>query len=289
MSNLLLVLMTLGGLADVTVSSSSKVFPAVVTKVIDGDTFDVKTADGRAFQVRLVGADSPELDQPYGHEAKQALEQFAGGKEVILRIKRGSYSRPVPRQYDIVFASAVLRVRTDSSRYLGHATVDGASIWKSPKRNLAVFLLESGYAWRVTGQAIKVMPERDWAHGLQAEPHGKVWSDKNARRARRGLWSDPEAIAPWNWDGENVVVGDQIRYLVAEQLTDRQFATLAKRVCERHDMSSAIVGFYTGRDAVLGRKWTKAVDNKNRNLVATVSVEQGRVIAGRSRRQPKGS
>ncbi|MDE2613072.1 MAG: thermonuclease family protein [Burkholderiales bacterium] len=57
----------------------------VVTKVIDGDTLDVQVAGQAPMRVRLRDIDAPESCQPWGVEARQALEEMALGKNVELR------------------------------------------------------------------------------------------------------------------------------------------------------------------------------------------------------------
>jgi len=52
----------------------------VVKEVIDGDTF--KLANDQS--VRLIGIDTPEINQPYYNEAKNYLNYLIAGKEVML-------------------------------------------------------------------------------------------------------------------------------------------------------------------------------------------------------------
>lgn len=47
----------------------------VVTKVIDGDTFTLSLSDGSQRTVRITDLDAPEICQPWGEEAKQALAE----------------------------------------------------------------------------------------------------------------------------------------------------------------------------------------------------------------------
>ena len=57
----------------------------VVTNVIDGDTLDVQVAGQAPMRVRLRDIDAPESCQPWGVEARKALEEMALGKSVELR------------------------------------------------------------------------------------------------------------------------------------------------------------------------------------------------------------
>ena len=60
------------------------VFTARVVKIVDGDTISVQVAGKGAQKVRLVDIDTPEHDQPYGREARQALATLVSGREVRL-------------------------------------------------------------------------------------------------------------------------------------------------------------------------------------------------------------
>lgn len=55
-----------------------------VTRVIDGDTFKVKI-QGVAMNFRLADIDAPELDQPYGEEARKALDAAIDGETVVMQ------------------------------------------------------------------------------------------------------------------------------------------------------------------------------------------------------------
>ena len=76
-----------------------------VTKVVDGDTFDMEvTHIGKKNseeyndqeRIRIAGVDAPELDTDEGKKAKKALEKKLNGKEVRCTIKaRDTYGRIV--------------------------------------------------------------------------------------------------------------------------------------------------------------------------------------------------
>ena len=75
---------------------------ATVTEVVDGDTIEVRLADGAVEDVRYIGIDTPESvdpDQPvqcFGRRAARANEGLVGGREVTLRLgaeRRDHYGR----------------------------------------------------------------------------------------------------------------------------------------------------------------------------------------------------
>ena len=57
-----------------------------VERVVDGDTIVFKAGDAKTQRVRLADIDTPELDQPWGEEAKAALTGWAENRKVEIRI-----------------------------------------------------------------------------------------------------------------------------------------------------------------------------------------------------------
>jgi endonuclease YncB( thermonuclease family) len=61
-------------------------FEGTVVRVVDGDSVHVAPADGGALvTVRLHGIDAPEICQPHGLQAKQALEEMVFEQRVRAR------------------------------------------------------------------------------------------------------------------------------------------------------------------------------------------------------------
>lgn len=60
---------------------SAETLTGQVLGVHDGDTLTLLVAGNQPVKVRLTGIDAPELKQPYGQQAKQALSALAFGKE----------------------------------------------------------------------------------------------------------------------------------------------------------------------------------------------------------------
>ena len=59
-------------------------FAARVVTVHDGDRLTIRH-DGRSETIYLKDIDCPELKQPYGTQAKQAIAAYVGNREVVVR------------------------------------------------------------------------------------------------------------------------------------------------------------------------------------------------------------
>jgi micrococcal nuclease len=63
---------------------------AIVEAVVDGDTVDVRLADGRAERIRLIGIDAPEIVEPsqvvqcFSTEANARAHELLDGKQVSV-------------------------------------------------------------------------------------------------------------------------------------------------------------------------------------------------------------
>jgi len=67
-----------------------------VTRVIDGDTFQVKDRFGNTQTIRLFGVDTPEKKQRFGMEAKEYTKNLIDKKTVhVQTIELGKYGRVV--------------------------------------------------------------------------------------------------------------------------------------------------------------------------------------------------
>jgi micrococcal nuclease len=87
-----------------TPDSAPPATPAVgkfsVVRVHDGDSLTLVGSDGLEISVRLRGIDAPELGQPYGYEAKQALQSLLNAGTVGLsEPEKGKYGRYVADVY----------------------------------------------------------------------------------------------------------------------------------------------------------------------------------------------
>ena len=78
---------------------SAETLQGIVTYGYDGDTF-ILQADNQYHRIRLASIDAPELDQPYGLEAKRVLSKLVYNKSVIAQvIETDKYGRKVAKVY----------------------------------------------------------------------------------------------------------------------------------------------------------------------------------------------
>ncbi len=73
---------------------------AVVIRVADGDTVDVRDRQGTVTRIRLYGVDAPESSQPFGGEARRYVAQSLLKREVRVEGQnRDQYGRLVGRVF----------------------------------------------------------------------------------------------------------------------------------------------------------------------------------------------
>ena len=70
--------------ANETTTIPTAIFSGVVTKVIDGDTLDVKAKDGKTIAIRLTLVDAPEKNEPGYTQAKDFVFQNCLNKEAVV-------------------------------------------------------------------------------------------------------------------------------------------------------------------------------------------------------------
>lgn len=137
--------------------------PVVVARVIDGDTVTV-VERGIRYTARLAKIDAPHLRQSFGQYAKRALSRAVLGK--VVRI--------VPERYDSC-GDLFVRLYTD------RATPEGGvrEVYVNAQ------MVRGGAAWvQAKGKRVDAILKR-----LEVQ----------AKRARKGLWSERNPIAPWRF------------------------------------------------------------------------------------------
>ncbi len=121
-------------------------FNAKVWAIKDGDTLDVRR-DGRTQRIRLRGIDCPELKQPYGKQAKRAVDALVTGRTV--------------------------GVKTYGKDRDGVAL---AHVYLPDGRDVSRILLQEGLAWRLKGVAT---PEFEAAEADAQYARRGLWSEPN--------------------------------------------------------------------------------------------------------------
>ena len=148
-----------------TTLSQNTVSEGQVIKIIDGDTvyFQAKN-DNRYKKLRLVGIDAPEIHQPFGLKSKQCLGNLINNKPVkIMLFGTDRYKRTLAK---------ILTEEVDI--------------------NLA--MIKEGCAWFYRRYK-NTLDKNDQLMYDQAEV--------SAIDNKKGLFSNHEAEAPWNWRKKN--------------------------------------------------------------------------------------
>ena len=140
-------------------------FDGRVVRVVDGNTVVVENQTTRAqVRVLLRGVDAPELRQPFGAESRRNLERLFGGATVRVEFK-------FTDRYGQAF---------------GLVLKDGM--------DAGLEQLTSGLAWHRLRLVNELPPDE---RKLYEE------TEREARRARRGLWKDAAPVAPWQFRQAN--------------------------------------------------------------------------------------
>ena len=139
-------------------SQESKQFSGVVVKIVDGDTYDILSANNNVFRIRMNGIDAPEKGQAYGQKAKEYLGKLC--MQQTIRIQWYSKDR--------------------NGRYIADGYLkDGHS--------LSLEMIKAGYAWhfkKYSKDSVLDKAEikaRDQKLGLWADVNPEAPWDKRAR------------------------------------------------------------------------------------------------------------
>lgn len=164
-SALLLVGVVVGAMWFDRANNTAPTVDAVVERVIDGDTIDVRMGQQRA-RVRLVGIDAPELSQDQGRKVQAFLAGFIQGQPVRVALgDKDKYGRSLGE----VFVTTIDPQTQEQSQV-----------------SINAFMVRTGRAWayRYRGQ-------------VQYSEYGNF--EAEARRAQRGVWASAGAVEPWQW------------------------------------------------------------------------------------------
>lgn len=145
-------------LSHSTLAGAAVLLKGKVVGVTDGDTIVVLDASRVQHRIRLAGIDAPERSQAFGQVSKRALGQMVFQREAdVFVMKTDRYGRSV-----------------------GRVVVGG--------KDVCLEQIRSGLAWFYAEYEMELVPP-DRARYSEAM--------RDAKRARRGLWSDPHAEPPW--------------------------------------------------------------------------------------------
>lgn len=129
-----------------------------VVRVVDGDTFDLRTRDRGVVRVRLSGIDAPERGQAFSKKSKQYLELVLRQDAVRIDCYKGDdFGREVCR----VFSGAA---------------------------DVGIEMVKAGLAWHF---------KRFQSEQTADERRAYESAEEGARAARRGLWGFEKTMAPW--------------------------------------------------------------------------------------------
>jgi endonuclease YncB( thermonuclease family) len=125
-----------------------------------GDTLTILDSFNEQHRMRLCGIHAPEKKRPFGSRSRQNLAALALAKYAVVEWTK-------PDRY---------------GRIIGKVIVDG--------RDVGLQQVQAGLAWWYRQYAREQSPQ-DRATYARAE--------EVARTARAGLWSDAEAVPPWEY------------------------------------------------------------------------------------------
>jgi len=151
--------------------------PAVVRRVVDGDTVIVRLADRGQESVRLIGVDSPELHE----SAKLARDAARTGRDAATIQALGRRAARVTAAMLPPGRRVGLELDVEPRDREGRLL---AYVWREDATLVNLALLDAGYARLLT-----IPPNVRHADRFRA-------CLADARAARRGLWAAPPHEAP---------------------------------------------------------------------------------------------
>ncbi|WP_434778127.1 thermonuclease family protein [Neisseria sp. Ec49-e6-T10] len=156
--------------------SQAKATSCQVLEVITGDTFKCVTENEKVVTVKLYQIYAPELDQPYGQQAKKILSGLILGQKIrLLEMRPYPDSKENKRFINKGSNNLIL-----AEIHLYSEMKDQFSLY-----DLINFkILAQGYVWFKNSEP-------------NEHPYEQV--EEQARKNKYGLWADPNPIPPWKW------------------------------------------------------------------------------------------
>ena len=126
-----------------------------VKKVFDGKTFNVETKDGKVYLIRMLGIDTPQMNQDFGDRSQKKLSDLILEKD----------------------ATVIIRKRDSSGLYIGTVYCGGEDI------NLTQ--VKTGMAWYFQPSGYEVM---------SGDRNNYEQAQQTAKTKRMGLWGRQKFI-----------------------------------------------------------------------------------------------
>ena len=137
-----------------------------VTAVTDGDSFVIKSDEGKFFHVRLHGVAAPEKQQPFGMESLKKLSSKILGKRVRVDFK----------------------LTDDLARVLGKVVIEDEDV--------GLEQLRAGLGWYFTHYINELNDDDRLLYPQAAD---------EAKSSRLGLWGDAKPVSPWAYRVANKI------------------------------------------------------------------------------------
>ena len=132
-----------------------------VLRISDGDTLQIRDANGQKQRVRLAFIDAPETEQAGGRDSQRQLQRLLDNKSVLVQVVDiDNYKRQV------------------------------AIVWQQG-RDINATQIATGMAWQYASIAKRQQTSQGYQyyHCLEA----------SARNSKQGLWRNSKAQAPWEY------------------------------------------------------------------------------------------
>lgn len=158
---------------------AAKRVDGVFSAVVDANVVVLDHGSG-SYEVRLFGVEAPADGQPFADAARQFVRDRVLGRAGAMRFRyRGPDGRMVARVF----------YRADDDP-------------RSSERDLGVDLVAAGLAW--------VRPGAKYRPAEPGQVDALTAALREARAERRGLWSRPDPVAPWEHRGKPLPESDLV-------------------------------------------------------------------------------
>ncbi|MGL4758815.1 MAG: thermonuclease family protein [Patescibacteria group bacterium] len=123
---------------------------AVVTQVVDGDTFTIKFSDNICARVRLLGLDCPEVHYESSETTKKSNRAYCFGEQAQKRTKKSLINKTIYINFDRctmdMYKRLLLIVYFDYESCMNQIMFPSETGWESIKSSYNYELVRLGYA-----------------------------------------------------------------------------------------------------------------------------------------------